>query len=82
MISPRKLLAILLAGSALIVKQPDGAILTTISQSLRTDSARVDLISSSPLPRAAEGNARTFRSLFVIRMAIDADTHRGGGKRQ
>lgn len=54
-------------------QDPDGTVTIVVSQTLRSDNHRVDLISSSTLPRVAEGNARTFGALIVIWMAVEAD---------
>ncbi|MFM9938390.1 MAG: hypothetical protein ACKVP7_02700 [Hyphomicrobiaceae bacterium] len=55
---------------------PDGSTHVAISTSFNSDSMQIDLISSSAIPKAAEGNTRTFQSMIVIWMAIQADKNK------
>jgi hypothetical protein len=51
----------------------DGTTHTAISMSLHASAVQIDAISSSSLPRAAEGNMATFRAMIVIWMAMQAE---------
>lgn len=44
----------------------DGTSEMIVSRRLHTAAARIDLVSASPFPKAAEGNADVFQSMLVI----------------